>query len=501
MARPKKNPPFITKICEGCKREFVVVFEKNRQRFCTRSCAQNNPLVQEKMKMSQRDTFQKKYGVDHPMKTEQVVENFKKSMFTKYGVAHALKNIDFVKKSKTTKLERYGSEDFNNHEKSKQTCLNRYGVDNPRKSDVVKSKTKISIHKDHVSFLKKYCLSKNISLLFDENSYIGYDFKNKYKFKCDECNREFETDVFKLTHIFCEICNPLDNNTLENELFVYISSIIPKNIPIKRNDRTILFGKELDIYIPFKKLAFELNGLYWHSENGRNIDKFYHLKKTKSCLSHGINLIHIFENEWVNKKDIVKNRIRHLLGVNSDNKIYARNCIVKPLSDSVKKDFLNKNHFQGNDKSSIRYGLFYKEELVSVMTFCKSRFDKKIQYEMYRYCSKLGFSIIGGASKLFSHFKKTINPISVVSYNDRRYFDGSMYANLGFVFVKNTPPNYWYIDPSYKSLINRMTFQKHKLKNILSTFIPENTEWENMKTNGYDRIWDCGNGKWIWTQK
>jgi hypothetical protein len=497
MARPRKNPEFITKTCEGCRKEFTISSRKKRQRFCNKSCAQNTPSVQEKMRKSQLKTFNEKYGVDHPMQTEGVVNNLKNSMLKKYGVEHALLRGDFLSKVKQSKLANHGNENFNNIDKIKQTCLDRYGVDNVRKSEIVNSKLKKTIYKNHFLFIEDFCKTKKITLLFTENEYVGYHFKNKYRFKCNDCNKEFESDIYKPDYIFCDVCNPIDNQTLENDLFLFIDSIVPKNVDIKRNDGTILFGKELDIYIPFKKFAIELNGLYWHSENGRGIGKFYHLNKSKSCISHGINLIHIFENEWVGKKEIVKSILKNHLGCVGE-KIFARNCVVKTVSENDKNEFLNKNHLQGKDNSSIKYGLYYNDELVAIMTFCKSRFDKKIQFEMYRYCNKLGVSVIGGASKLFVHFKKEHLPESVVSYNDRRYFDGNVYQKLGFNFVTNTPPNYWYIRNDYKNLLNRMSFQKHKLKNLLSVFDSNLTEWENMKNNGFDRIWDCGNGKWVW---
>jgi hypothetical protein len=135
------------------------------------------------------------------------------------------------------------------------------------------------------------------------------------------------------------------------------------------------------------------------------------------------------------------------------------------------------------------------------MTFRKtSRFDNTTEWEMVRFCNKLNVVIPGGASKLFSYFIKNYNPTSIVSYSDRRYFDGNIYSTLGFNFINNTPPGYHYISKDYKQLINRMQFQKHKQKNKLETFDPSLSEWDNMKINGFDRIWDCGHGKWIWTK-
>jgi hypothetical protein len=135
------------------------------------------------------------------------------------------------------------------------------------------------------------------------------------------------------------------------------------------------------------------------------------------------------------------------------------------------------------------------------MTFVKSRFDKNVEWEMSRFCNKINTHVNGGASKLFSFFIKKYNPKSIVSYSDRRYFEGKLYLNLGFNFVKNTPPNYYYIIDNYQTLQNRIGWQKHLLKKKLPLFDINLTEWENMKNNGFDRIWDCGHIKWLWKPK
>jgi hypothetical protein len=482
------------KICPTCNTEFPP--KRTSQQHCSKTCGQLNPATKEKIVCSQKITSQKKYGVDHPMKTSEVVSNFKKSMIQKYGVEHALQNPTFIKKSFDTKTERYGDGNYNNEEQMKQTCLKLYGVDNARKSKNIIEQCNETIRKKHYQYLTDYSKLKNIQLLFSERDYTGYHFGKKYRFKCLTCLKEFETDVYKPHHIFCEICNPTDADTLENEIFKYVASLLPSSTIIKRNDRTILLGKELDIYIPTLKLAIEINGLYWHSESGRGINKNYHLNKYKNSLFHGVRLIHIFENEWIHKKEIIQSILRNTLKSNV-NKLYARQCIIKVVSSTEKQKFLTTNHIQGNDKSSTSFGLYNNGELVSIMTFGKSRFDKKIEYEMIRYCNKLNCSVIGGASKLFKHFLKTVKPNSILSYSDKRFFSGNIYGNLGFEFNSNTPPNYHYISNDYKTLYSRMSFQKHKLKSILPIFDETLSEWENMKNNGYDRIWDCGHTKWV----
>ena len=485
------------KFCPTCKKEFIP--KRTSQQYCSKVCAQQSPLTKEKMLKTQISTYTKKYGVAHPMKTKSVVSNFKKSMVQKYGVEHALQNESLVQKSFNTKKEKYGDGNYNNTNQRKQTCLEIYGVDNPRKSKSIVEHCNEVMRKKHYQFLVDYSNSKKIQVLFSEDDYTGYHFNKKYKFKCSVCSKEFDTDVYKPNHIFCEICNPTDANTLENEIFRYVNSLVHDSTVIKRNDRTVLVGKELDIYIPTLKLAIEINGLYWHSENGCGINKYYHLNKYKNSLFHGVRLFHIFENEWIYKKEIIQSILKNVLQSNM-NKIYTRKCEVKIVSSSEKRDFLNLNHIQGNDKSSVGYGLSYEGELISIMTFGKSRFDKKVEYEMIRYCNKLNHSVVGGASKLFKHFLKTNNPQSVLSYSDKRFFDGKIYGNLGFKFDSNTSPGYHYISKDYKTLYSRMMFQKHKLKSILPIFDDNLSEWENMKNNGYDRIWDCGHTKWVWNK-
>jgi hypothetical protein len=151
---------------------------------------------------------------------------------------------------------------------------------------------------------------------------------------------------------------------------------------------------------------------------------------------------------------------------------------------------------QGSDISTIRIGLYYKEELVSLMTFSKPRFTKLYEYELVRFCNKTNTSVIGGASKLFHHFVNSYKPKSIISYADKRYSDGKLYEKLKFSFKENTRLNYFYI----KSIngknfekISRYSAQKHNLKKLLPIYNPNLSESENMFDNKYRRFWNCGN--------
>lgn len=261
-------------------------------------------------------------------------------------------------------------------------------------------------------------------------------------------------------------------------------------------DRTIIYPKELDIYIPNKNIAIEICGLYWHGESKRKYKK-YHLDKFEKCKAQGIKLITIFEDEWLYKKDIVISTVLHNIGVSST-KIHARKCDIGEISHAEYKKFLIKNHIQGSDNSPIRIGLFFNKKLISVMGISKPRFNNKFQYEIGRSCSELFHSVRGGFSKLLNYFKKTYNPISIISYADLRYGSGNSYNYGGFSLLRQSSPNYWYFKKGKLIRESRMKYQKHKLKHM-NNYNQALTEYEIMKLNGYDRIWDCGNNVWVWT--
>ena len=497
MARLKLNPDIIKKTCETCNTEFDVQFYKrNIQRFCSRKCSVNNVTVKDKNRTNVKKAFDEKYGT-HPMKTPLGIQNLKSSILNKYGVDWVSKIDGWFDTVKKNNLIKYGTEIYTNNPQAKLTRLAR----GDKFNDDVYTRFKTTRQKNHYDKLVKFFTEKSLELLCDFKDYKGYHFSNIYKFKCCNCAKIFESSVYNLTGIFCNVCHPEKIDTFEENFYKFLISLIPNDVVVSRRNRTILLGKELDFYIAEKKLAFELNGLYWHSENGKGLTKHYHLNKTKACACHGVRLIHIFENEWNYKKNIVMSIIKNLIGCNTSNRrIFARNCEIREITASVKNEFLNRTHIQGKDTSTIKLGLFYENELVSVMTFSNnSRFDKSSDWELMRFSNSLNTNVIGGASKLFKHFIKNYKYKQIVSYSDRRYFTGKIYTTLGFKFAAYTTSNYYYIIDKYKDLQHRMSFQKHKLSKILKDYRPELSEWENMKNNGYDRIWDCGNSKFIFT--
>lgn len=444
-----------------------------------------------------------------------------------------------TQKIKQTKLERHGSSGFNNRKKAKQTEYLLHGKlhtqNHIQNTSLEKLNNAIWLTEQHHTQRKPIqqianelivSISTVLRALHKKNIEIKEYRFNKRAQKFLQ-NKEWLQKIYQ-THNIKEIADLLSKldrfaprvayHTIfvylkkhkiltnrhcnrskgEKKVVDYIKKILPDGMAIKLNDKTIIPPNEIDIYIPEKKVAIEYNGIFWHSFNRMETpeEKKKHINKTNACEKQNIQLLQIFENEWLYKKDIVKSIINSKLGINQT-RIFARKCYIKEIDSEISSKFQEQNHIQGSCVASIHIGLFYKDELVSLMTFGKPRFNKKYEYELVRFCNKLYTQIVGGASKLLKHFIKTYYPKSIISYADRRYSTGKLYKAIGFKCLYSTVPNYFYYKKEIR-LFSRNKFQKHKLAKILPNFDPNKTESENMFLNGYRRVWDSGNLVFIW---
>lgn len=266
------------------------------------------------------------------------------------------------------------------------------------------------------------------------------------------------------------------------------------------NDRKVLEGKELDIYLPDQHLAIEYDGLYWHSEE-MGKDKNYHLYKTAACAKKGVDLIHIFEHEWVEpeKQEKIKELLKSKLNI-GQKIVYARNLEVRYVTNKdILKDFLEKYHLQGYVESELTLGLFDNDELIQVMTFGLPRFNKNFDIELLRLCTKHGYKVTGGAAKLFEHFKKDNTGLKLITYCDLSKFTGRVYEGLNFKQLTIAMPNYIYVktqEHGYE-IKTRYQCQKHKLlKQGYGNL--GNTEQEIMTALGYVKFYDCGNAVYVY---
>lgn len=421
--------------------------------------------------------YSKTCSIECHCKSKNKKEKTKLSCLKKYGVENPSLNPNIINKIKESKLERYGSKNYNNRKKSLETLS-------------------VKNFNEHLKFL-----DKDIEPYFDAIEY--YD-KDKRIYKCKICGNIFELEYWQnqSNQIRCTVCKPKYKSKGEGDISSFLTLL---NIEYKKEDRTVLKPKELDFFIPEFKLAIEYNGLLWHSYGNtgytylNNLDREninYHLNKTNKCKENNIQLLHIFENEWLDpiKQDIWKSIISNKTKNNKT--IYGRKCIIKEISSQLSKEFLDQNHLQGNRTASIKLGLFYEDELISILTLAKPRYNKNYDWEIIRFANKKYINVIGAFSKLLKYFRQHYMG-SIITYADKRYSNGDLYRSNGFIELKDSPPNYFYVDIKNMKLLSRIHCQKHKLKDILENFDVNLTEAENMFKNGYRRIWDCGNKVFI----
>lgn len=260
------------------------------------------------------------------------------------------------------------------------------------------------------------------------------------------------------------------------------------------NDKDVLSGHELDVYLPDLNLAIELNGDMFHSDLYKS--KLYHLQKTVECNNKGIHLVHIWMCDWIKKQDIIKSILLNKLG-GVKTRIYARNTEVRIVPHKESQIFLAANHLQGPSVSNTRIGLYHNDELVQLMTFGKLRHatgHKPVDnsYELIRMCSNLNTIVVGGSNKLLKHFIKTYTPRNIISFANRDWATGGIYEKMGFKFTGFTPVGYFYTKSKIK--YHRYKFQKHKL--VKDGYDKSKTEYEIMMERGFTRTWDCGNMKY-----
>lgn len=316
---------------------------------------------------------------------------------------------------------------------------------------------------------------------------------------CPEHGEFYQTPEKHLSGCGCQRCGKQFSYS-ENEFVNFIKSNLSESTNIIQHDRTICEGKELDLYIPDMNVAFEYNGMVWHSEKFGK-DRWYHLNKLNKCKEQGIKLYHIWSYEWKYKNDIIRNKILHLLHKDKLNKIYARKCSIKEIDKVTSDLFLDKYHLQGFVNSTVRLGIFYNDELVGVMTFKKERKDSN-DWELTRFCTKNDYEVIGAGGKLFDYFLKEYHPNLVKSFADRRWTldeDNNLYTKLGFKLDKIIHPDYKYTrsDDEY---FHKFGFRKNTLlrKYPDSNLDISMTENEMTSKLGYYKVWDCGLFKFIY---
>jgi hypothetical protein len=464
--------------CQVCNVKKVVFksYKKGYSRYCSAKCSTQCPDRNEKIV----------FNTDREM----VIQNMRKTNLERYGVEYTTQTQNMKNKTNQTKVLRYGNAQYNNNEKAKQTNLKKYG-------------TEYSCLSESAIKKKEETWRRRRPQLFDEN---WLKDANETKSLTD-----ISTDLvvtyrtvylaFERAGITPKFFIPKYNKT-EKDIQEYIKNDLHIQ-DILINDRNLIKPKEIDILIQEKNVAIELNGIYWHSYDHvpNKEERERHKTKMMLCREKNITLVQFWDDEWVNKTDICKDIIRRSLG-KSKYVHYARNTEIQHIDTEDCNDFLSKHHIQGPRNGSIRYGLYHKQnkELLSVMVFGKSRYRKDCDYELIRYCTKHNQHVLGGIEKMFKKFMIENKPKSIISYNDTRLFTGKSYEKLGFKKVSTSLDYYWVKNGRR---LNRNLTQKHKLESLLGkdNFDRLKTEDENLLSNGYRKLYGCGQECWLFNKK
>lgn len=307
----------------------------------------------------------------------------------------------------------------------------------------------------------------------------------RFKVRCD-CGIEKDVLLIHLKSGMIRSCGCLKDSKPERELYDFIKTILP-HIEVIRNDRTLLGGLELDVYLPQYKLGIEYNGNYWHSikfsSNPRR-----HFKKRQFSEAKGIRLLQFRSDEWVNKRGVVESLLKSILGI-SPQRFFARKLEIKKVSTKIASNFLIENHLIGSCGTAVSNVGLYTPEGVLVQLFSyQIKESNHSILECTRICSLKNHSIVGGVSKLMKYVISRNDSIQqVVSFVDLRYANGHSLVKLGFI-LRNTSLGWGWTDGKF--WFNRRTCRANMDSRKL-------TQAQHAEELGLYKLWDAGQAKYV----
>ncbi len=480
-----------------------------------------------------RETNLEKYGNEVPQRTNIIKQKIVDTNIKIYG-SHPSKTSENKEKRKHTNMVRYGVENSNQRpeirNKTKQTNIDRYGFENPMCNEVIKNKTKDTNldRYGHVCAMQ----STEIKEKIQENNVIKFGCKipsqneevkkkitksigdvlnlKSIEFWINKLNLNdgdveiIDDDITITNHCnihnkftidrsllkcrtgagiknLCTLCNPLSENVSikENEVIDFIN----KELGVETTKRRIN-NSEIDMFIPSHNIGIEFNGLYWHSDKFKSND--YHLNKTNMCENSGIELLHIFEDEWIYQYDIIKSVIKSKLNI-FDRIIDSKECEIKMVSSNDCEDFLFNNDIRGHVLSKIKIGLYYENALVSILIL-NERLNNT--FEILRYCNLINTKIVGGFNMLMEFFMCKYKPKSIRTVVDRRFSQCEDLVSYGFFNIGILAPDFYYLKLNKPVKHNKHKFKKSML--IKEGFDKNKTVDKIMKERGFTKIYDSG---------
>lgn len=447
----------------------------------------DTPEAQERNRKT-RETCRQRYGTDSPMQNEEVRKKAEATNVIRYGTTNPGASEEIKKKIRKIQEEKYGgwfskTEEF--REKIRKTCQERYGFDTFFGSEAGKQAVREALLEKYGADSQEWAFKDEFARMFLDKEALVSFLSSREKMTAQEIANLFGLNASTVNNYIRKydigyLIERKETNP-ERELREFLDSLGV----VYEKTKAILDGrKEIDFYCKDYSFGIEFDGSYWHREE--RMGKDYHQKKTLLAEEHGVFLYHIFGYEWkdLETREKIKDQLLNIFGKN-DKKIFARKCFVKEISSKEKAKFFDENHLQRNGRSCIALGLFYEDELVAAMAFCKPRFNHGYDWEISRFCCKRKYSVVGGAGRLFSYFLSHYEG-SIISYSDMAKGTGHLYKELGFSFLRISPPNYHWVNAREETLTRYQTQMKDEVK--------------IMQERGFWRVFDCGNRVWVFNR-
>ena len=313
--------------------------------------------------------------------------------------------------------------------------------------------------------------------------------ETRLQFQCMICSSiSFKTLFDFERRMICRTCDP-GISVPQAEIEAFVRSL---GVDIISNDRTVLGGKELDVYVPTKKFAVEYDSFHYHMwdpHDPNDPGKDRHYAKSAMCWKNDIDLMHVYTDEWRDKRPIVESMIRHRLGM-TQQKFNARDLTVKEISMVDARAFFNANHIAGNVAGGEgRLGLYSGNELIVALSLRKPFMKRYVGLaEIARFASKLDTHVVGGLARLVKHARDrcmTSGFKGLMTYADLRFGRGASYERVGFKFEDWTKLNYDYTDGQKR--IGRHTVKARE----------DASELDVAEELHLNRIYGCGSNMYV----
>ena len=470
----------------------------------------SNPDVIKKRK----ENFIEKYGVEHPMQLKEIQEKRIQTDLQNHNGKLYCQTKEGKQQIMQTNLDHHGGVFNLNTEyaknRLKEVCQEKFGTDNPLQCKEVREK-QIEMY-GGMGFANKENYDKATKthggifpggdpevLKKTEQTIIERYGSKSNLMKLDSVQNKVKATMMKRYGVeyytLSEECNAQNVKKVSKTNLRFAQKL--ESIGLKVEFEKVIGNRSFDIEIVGKNIVIEINPTYTHNSSkesvfGKMVDKNYHKNKMELANKHEYQCITIWD--W-DDTDKVVNILKQKAV------IYARNCELRVVDQKEANDFLEKYHLQGKLRGkSANFGLYFNNELVEIMTFGQPRYNTHYEYELLRLCTNTNYTIVGGASKLFSFFLEKVNPNSIISYCDSSKFSGKVYLELGFEQKDNSRPSAHWSKGNKQITDNQL--RKYGPDKLIGTNYGLGTNNEEiMISEGWRKVYDCGQKVFVWKSK